>query len=607
MKKTISFFALLYIAITSFASTIVTSPIVSGHWTLAGSPYLIYNNIQVATDSSLAIDPGVNVIFEGSFKLSVFGILYAVGTSAQQITFTVNDTTGWSTDTATSTGGWGGIQYQGYYGTATDTSSFKFCNISYVKIDSIAATNGCSPLMSDRALAITNCNIFNNKSLNMGENYVILLAPYPGGLTELGNCNIYNNQFHISPIIIIENSSGGNSYIHDNNIYKNSNANATILCAGVNMLFENNLIYQNSAQNGTIGIYSATGPSGNLVYSHATIKGNKIYENTNVNIGAIKCVYGFIDIADNLICNNQHTISGVGVCGLTNATGGVFLVGLDDNDSTSFIVRNNIIANNYSPDWGGGIEVLSAKTTILNNDIINNKAQNGGAIWIADDSSQPVTIKNNIFYGNVNTNTSYNNSDIAGNTNGNIEYDHNWTQYPFYEDINIMGGPSFSGDTSTNVIGLDPALIAPTLTANITESAVTANFALLSTSPCINMGDTVNTNPDSVDYAGNPRIIGTAIDIGAYEFDPYLEVANNLTTKQAIEVYPNPSVNILFISIPTPKGIIAIQDISGNVVAQKQVTSTLTTFDIHAFSRGIYFAVWNDGNGSKSVQKIVVE
>jgi hypothetical protein len=73
------------------------------------------------------------------------------------------------------------------------------------------------------------------------------------------------------------------------------------------------------------------------------------------------------------------------------------------------------------------------------------------------------------------------------------------------------------------------------------------------------------------------------------------------------KIYPNPACSSVFITTSEANGSVQLQDITGNIIVQKQVTGTLTSFDIHSIPRGIYFAVWNDGSGAKSVQKFVVE
>jgi hypothetical protein len=63
----------------TIAQTNVPAGLVSGIWILAGSPYLIQGNIQIPDDSTLTIEPGVTVNFQGMYKLNVQGRLLAIG------------------------------------------------------------------------------------------------------------------------------------------------------------------------------------------------------------------------------------------------------------------------------------------------------------------------------------------------------------------------------------------------------------------------------------------------------------------------------------------------------------------------------------------------
>src|ERR1035437_9050469 len=105
MRKFLYLF-FLPLAFAAHASTSITTATVSGHWTLAGSPYLIYNDIQIAGGAALAIDPGVQVFFQGVYNLDVVGILKAAGTLSAPIAFTIADTTGFSSNADNCAGGW---------------------------------------------------------------------------------------------------------------------------------------------------------------------------------------------------------------------------------------------------------------------------------------------------------------------------------------------------------------------------------------------------------------------------------------------------------------------------------------------------------------------
>jgi hypothetical protein len=74
---------------------------------------------------------------------------------------------------------------------------------------------------------------------------------------------------------------------------------------------------------------------------------------------------------------------------------------------------------------------------------------------------------------------------------------------------------------------------------NFSES----DFSLLPNSPCIDSGFQVeNFNFPEFDLAGNPRILGSSIDMGAYEYDLNSTTSGQIVPVSTIimQVYPNP-------------------------------------------------------------------
>src|SRR5262249_45093352 len=86
-------------------------------WGLAGTPYRLTGNVQVAAGATLTIDPGVVVEADNNWSLEVAGTIRAIGTAAQPITFR---------KTAASVAGWLGIRFLSSatpYDAAADTGS----------------------------------------------------------------------------------------------------------------------------------------------------------------------------------------------------------------------------------------------------------------------------------------------------------------------------------------------------------------------------------------------------------------------------------------------------------------------------------------------------
>ncbi|MBN2790144.1 MAG: hypothetical protein JXR69_08135 [Candidatus Delongbacteria bacterium] len=91
MKNTI-LIALILISISISHATIIDTPTVSGSWDITSSPYEIYCDIEIPNGETLSIEPGVEVIFFGHYRLNVQGKIIATGTEDHNIFFKANNT-----------------------------------------------------------------------------------------------------------------------------------------------------------------------------------------------------------------------------------------------------------------------------------------------------------------------------------------------------------------------------------------------------------------------------------------------------------------------------------------------------------------------------------
>ncbi len=515
MKKLSLILILLFYVFSSIAATNITTPTVSGHWTIAGSPYKIFNDITVNTGDSLVIDPGVEVVFQGGYKLSIRGLFKAVGSSANKIIFHAQDTTSWCNDSV-AYGGWRGIELVYLAPHVFDSTKLKYCVITDIK-------NGA--LSIQRQLDVVGCDIYHNRYSLPAANHMISFQNVwhdTGFHSSLDSCSIYENYIMSIGRIII----GSSGLFEIKNCSIHSNWAVSILSFGFGQLsVVNSDVYDNMY----VGSFSAVG----TIYiesSNVNISNNRIYANKTGICAPLYLVKSKATIDNNLICNNIATAT-TAFCGMNDGGGGIRVS--DPPDSTprgNYIIRNNVIANNQAVTWGGAINVYMTNALIANNTIVNNSVYAYGLGSGIEIFNNPIVcghtaakIVNNIFKGN-HTPWPYG---IYDSSNSIYLYyadtflcEHNYLPHPYYREV-INGFPSpityLLGDTTTNIVATSPLFIAPTLTHSFTESALSANFKLLPSSPCINAGDTSRAMRLVGDYEGSFRLLGSNIDMGAYE------------------------------------------------------------------------------------------
>lgn len=119
------------------------------------------------------------------------------------------------------------------------------------------------------------------------------------------------------------------------------------------------------------------------------------------------------------------------------------------------------------------------------------------------------------------------------------------------------------------------------------------NYAVAATSPCIDNGHPVFPVEVQRDFAGNPRRVGAAPDIGAFEHQALSSVATpQLAESTALLIYPSPVHTQLFVHLPTAAtGTASLLDAMGRVVQHSSFANQqFLSLDINAAS-GIYLLV----------------
>ena len=93
MKTLLCVLTVLAIAVAAHGETYVTADITSStSWTPAGSPYIIQADVRVTNDSTLSIQAGVTVAFDGDYYLETDwgSAMIATGVSGNHVLFTSN-------------------------------------------------------------------------------------------------------------------------------------------------------------------------------------------------------------------------------------------------------------------------------------------------------------------------------------------------------------------------------------------------------------------------------------------------------------------------------------------------------------------------------------
>jgi len=251
-----------------------------------------------------------------------------------------------------------------------------------------------------------------------------------------------------------------------------------------------------------------------------TLNNSIFTSNTTVDVGGgadletgvVNSGTGNINASGNLFVGNTSTGTGAG-------GGAEFFSG----GGGSIVAANNIFFKNQSDTIAGGLlfqfgalATAGGSLTLVNNTLTGNTAVgDGGGINVAFvDPSETINLYNNIIFGNTS----------SGGTGQDI----------FIEDGGIAATINlFNSDFSDVCFGSTGIACDPTGLANVGNNInqdpllvdpTNGDFNLGVGSKAIDTGDSAAPNLPTVDYAGNPRIIGPAPDMGALEALPDIDV-----------------------------------------------------------------------------------
>ena len=282
---------------------------------------------------------------------------------------------------------------------------------------------------------------------------------------------------------------------------------------------------------------------------------------------------GRLTVLNSAIINNTHTAQPGGGIGIEGGAGPVNIV-----NSTISGNRTTAAAGNGN---GAGIETLNATglLTILQSTVANNVAtgagSSGGGMRVAGTST--VEIRNSILFGN---------SDSSGNndvSNGNLTAGDVTAATSI---IRVATGTAITGAFSS---------ADPLLGVLQNNGGRTVTHALQTGSSAINTGNNALA-PSSTDQRGTGfnRIIGSTIDIGAYEFQPVavlITLSSNVnpsTFGQAVTFTANVAGTAANSNIP--QGTVSFV-VDGSTVATIGLTNGTASVSISTLSEGTHSVV----------------
>jgi hypothetical protein len=187
-------------------------------------------------------------------------------------------------------------------------------------------------------------------------------------------------------------------------------------------------------------------------------------------------------------------------------------------------INTNLVAENASTFFGGGVANLNASPIYVNNTIVYNQSTYGGGFYCKDSVSPD--FYNTIIWGN---------SAAVGSQGYLFEV---YSQADFF-NCDVQDGPELFGGS-----GGGPAFFGAyeSCIDSYPDFLMTGDFpyALSDDSPCYDGGspDTTGFLLPETDLAGNPRYSHAFVDIGAYEV---VWVGMEAWDEGGLEIWPNPT------------------------------------------------------------------
>jgi hypothetical protein len=238
--------------------------------------------------------------------------------------------------------------------------------------------------------------------------------------------------------------------------------------------------------------------------------------------------------------------------------------GIYNNQSSSPILTNvTFVANsapNLSQGTGGAMANITACYPVLNNCIVsgNSAGRQGNQFYIAG--------------GNISLN-------YSAYANGN-------------NDVVTTEGTL----TAANSIQLTPGSI-------LFNNAASGDYTLASGSKAINGGNNAfysDALHGSLDLGGNIRLMGSSIDMGAFENQTDFITGISTGSIDKLQLYPNPVAEKLYLSGVDENALISIADMTGRIIINKNLKGGY--IQVSFLQEGVYTIMITDTKGTRSAK-----
>lgn len=268
-------------------------------------------------------------------------------------------------------------------------------------------------------------------------------------------------------------------------------------------------------------------------------------------------------------------------------------------------LQSSIFENNSSEDGAGAIQLYkigtsSADEVLLENCLLNNNRGGDFAGGIGMDGAIELTVKSTTIADNTNGGISIQNGNIAMQNTILHNPDASNFLSASTDNASSLGGNLVSDNTMDSFLG-------NTDQSNTNPLFSEGSFQLPESSPAVDAG-VVPDNLPLTDLAGNERIQGGCIDIGAIESAFDAGTACVTGTKEVIvengnlSIFPNPVANLTTISMDNDwQGTFQLRMVNalGQEVMSRTITKTAALdqwqMDVSDFAVGIYQVLISDG------------